>query len=127
MQFFLLQSHVFTGKGKKVKLQPQKGVNKPWRDSDSFLIQNKSNLAKTVPIQRNIWSGDDCYIHIYYLEDHSAHLVDDLKEFREGGWISIIFAGGITGDLQVKDTHLHHPLKKGWVLHKRRSSLQVYA
>ena len=36
------------------------------------------------------------------------------KALRERGWVLTVFGGGITGDLQVNDTHLHHPLKTNY-------------
>lgn len=108
-------SFLFKGKGKNVKVKPPAGVNVQWSDSGSFRVNNMLDLIQTVPAYQNMWNKNDCYI--YLLDDYSAHLVDDVKKALRGrGWIQIVFGGGITGDLQVNDTHLHHRLKTGYRL-----------
>ena len=47
-------------------------------------------------------------LHIYMLDDYSAHLDASvrMKTFARG-YIPIYFGGVITGDVQVNDTHAH--------------------
>ena len=57
-------SFLFKGKGKRVKLNPPRGVNVQWSDSGSFRVQNLLDMIKTVPMHKNIWNKSDCYIYL---------------------------------------------------------------
>ena len=49
---------------------------------------------------------------IYVLDDYAVHLMPEVKEaFLKRGYILVVIGGGITGDIQINDTHLHAPLK----------------
>lgn len=50
---------------------------------------------------------------IFTLDDYSAHLDPTVKDalFKKGYWRDII-PGGVTGDVQVNDTHCHHAVKQ---------------
>ena len=51
-------------------------------------------------------------LNIFMLDDYSAHLDASVrKKTLARGYIPIYFGGGITGDVQVNDTHAHHPVK----------------
>ena len=55
---------------------------------------------------------DDPKRKIFMLDDYSAHLDSAAKEsLTKRGYFLVILPGGITGDLQVNDIDLHHPLK----------------
>ena len=48
---------------------------------------------------------------IYVLDDYAVHLMPEVKEaFLKRGYILVVIGGGITGDIQINDTHLHAPL-----------------
>ena len=50
---------------------------------------------------------------LYILDDYSVHITDEVKKvLLAKGYILVVIGGGITGDIQCNDTHIHHPLKK---------------
>ena len=58
---------------------------------------------------------DDPKRKIFTLDDYSALLDPAAKEsLTKRGYFLVILPGGITGDLQVNDIDLHHPLKASW-------------
>jgi len=49
---------------------------------------------------------------IYVLDDYSVHVTDKVgKALLARGYILVVIGGGITGDVQINDTHVHHQLK----------------
>ena len=49
---------------------------------------------------------------IYVLDDYAVHLMPEIREaFLKKGYILVLIGGGITGDIQINDTHFHGPLK----------------
>ena len=43
---------------------------------------------------------------IYVLDDYAVHLMDEVrKALYDRGYILVIIGGGITGDIQINDTH----------------------
>ena len=54
---------------------------------------------------------------IYVLDDYAVHLMPEVKQaLLDRGYILIVIGGGITGDIQVNDTHFHGPLKANYRL-----------
>ena len=50
---------------------------------------------------------------IYVLGDYAVHFMPDVrKTLYERGYILVLIGGGITGDVQINDTHMHRPLKR---------------
>ena len=50
---------------------------------------------------------------MYILDDYSVHITDEVKKaLLAKGYILVVIGGGITGDVQCNDTHVHHTLKK---------------
>ena len=49
---------------------------------------------------------------IYVLDNYAVHLMPEIKKalFKKG-YILVLIGGGVTGDIQIKDTHFHAPLK----------------
>ena len=49
---------------------------------------------------------------VYVLEDNTVHLMPEIPEalFKKG-YILVIVGGGITGDIQINDTHCQRHLK----------------
>ena len=46
---------------------------------------------------------------LYILDDYSVHLKDEIKDaLLEKGYMLVHIGGGITGDVQINDTHGHH-------------------
>ena len=61
---------------------------------------------------------------IFTLDDYSAHLDKEVKDaLYDQGYFLVILPGGITGDLQVNDTDLHHPLKSAY--REKESELMI--
>ena len=55
---------------------------------------------------------------------HAAHLDKEVKDaLYDQGYFLVILPGGITGDLQVNDTDLHHPLKSAY--REKESELMI--
>ena len=102
---------LFKGKGIRAKVEkPPPNVNIQWSESGSYRLENILELVETLPKIPQIF-GIGKY-RIYLLDDYSAHVHPDVKQaLLKKGWILVAFGGGITGDLQVNDTSLHHPLK----------------
>ena len=49
---------------------------------------------------------------IYVLDDYAVHLQDEIRAaLLTRGYILVIIGSGVTGDIQVNDTHYHAPLK----------------
>ena len=50
---------------------------------------------------------------LYVLGNYSAHITDKVREvLLAKAYILDIIGGGITGDIQCNDTHVHHLFKK---------------
>ena len=61
---------------------------------------------------------------IYVLDDYSVHITSEVRQaLLTRGYILVCIGGGITGDIQVNDTHVHHMLKKEY--RKRESALML--
>ena len=114
-----LPEFIFKGKGKRVKLEPPKGVNFQWSDSGSYRQENVLKTISTLPtrigpIERNLPSGHKKFA-IMTLDDFSAHLNEEVKQkLFQKGYILVLIGGGITGDIQPNDTALHHHLKENY-------------
>ena len=52
---------------------------------------------------------------IYVLDDYATHLIPEVRKalFKQG-YVLIVIGGGITGDVQINDTHVHHQLKTNY-------------
>ena len=56
---------------------------------------------------------------IYVLDDYAVHLMPEVrKALLKRGYVPVIIGGGITGDIQINDTHLHGPLKAQYRKHE---------
>ena len=52
---------------------------------------------------------------IYVLDDYAVHLMPEVREaLQERGYILVVIGGGITGDIQINDTHFHGPMKANY-------------
>ena len=64
------------------------------------------------------------HCEIFTLDDYSVHLDPAVKEsLSKRGYFLVILPGGITGDLQVNYTDLHHPLKTSY--HEKEAALMI--
>ena len=80
-------------------------------DKGSYTLDTMLATIATLPhVNTNIFSPK---YQIYCLDDYSVHITDEVREaLLKRGYILVCLEGGITGDVQVNDTHLHHPLKQ---------------
>jgi hypothetical protein len=82
-----------------------------WAVKGSYRSETIFQYINALP-QRAI--GDYC---IQCLDDYSVHVMPEVTAaFLERGYILVIWGGGITGDIQVNDTHLHRELKRRYRL-----------
>ena len=101
---------VFKVAGKRVKLNPPSAVRVQWAPKGSCRLEHVLKICKEVHVQT-------CALFpqkrkIFTLDDYSAHLDPAVTEsLSKRGYFLVILPGGITGNLQVNDTDLHHPLK----------------
>ena len=50
---------------------------------------------------------------IYVLDDYSVHITSEVRQaLLARGYILVCIGGGITGNIHVNNTHVHHMLKK---------------
>ena len=62
---------------------------------------------------------------ILMLDNHSVHLSKSVRALLiHKGYIPVYIGGGITGDIQVNDTHFHHPLKAAYREKEQRLMLE---
>ena len=107
----LIPEFVFKGKGTRTKLNPPEGMNVQWAEKGSYRLPNMLNMVSKLPNRYNLFSNKD--YAIYVLDDYSVHLQPELREsLLKRGYILIIIGGGVTGDIQVNDTHYHHKIKQ---------------
>ena len=104
---------VFKGAGKRVILNPPSGITVQWAPKGSYRLEHVVKFCDQVPAQ-------PCALFpqkrkIFTLDDYSAHLDPAVKKsLAKRGYFLVILPGGITGDLQVNDTDLHHSLKTSY-------------
>ena len=100
---------------KRVKLNPPSDVTIQQGSKGSCRVERVMKFCDQVPAQ-------PCALFpqkrkIFTLDEYSAHLDPAVKEsLRKRCYILFIVSGGITGDLQVTDTDLHHPYHKALLM-----------
>ena len=109
-QVNLLPEFVFKGKGTRTHLQPPKGVNFQWAPKGSYRIEQMLGMIKQLPNRYNMFTEQG--FAIYVLDDYAVHLMPEIRQALFKKWyILVIIGGGITGDIQINDTHCHRRLK----------------
>ena len=64
-----------------------------------------------LPNRYNMFSQSNYALYIF--DDYSVHITDEVKKaLLAKGYILVVIGGGITGDVQYNDAHVHHALKK---------------
>ena len=97
----------------KVNVPP--GVKYQWSPSGSYRLEHLLQTIKNLPNRFNPFTHKNCAI--YVLDNYAVHLMPEVrKALRARGYILVIIGGGITGYIQVNDTHVHHHLKPNIVL-----------
>ena len=94
----------------KTHLEPPEGVNYEWAPKGSYRIEQILGMIKKLPNRFNMFTEKG--FAIYVLDDYAVHLMPEIRQalFKKG-YILVIIGGGITGDIQINDTHCHCRLK----------------
>ena len=104
---------LFKGMGKRAKATPppQSNMTVQWAPKGSYRLPNMITFIRSLPkVPFELYPQKR---KIFILDDYSVHIQPDIaEELVKKGYIPTFIGGGITGDVQINDTHLHHPLKK---------------
>ena len=102
---------VFKGTRKRPpKLTTPPNIHYQWSPKGSYRLEQLLETIKHLPNRFNIFSY--ATFAIYVLDDYAVHLMPEVrKALWSRGYILVIIGGGITGFMQVNDTHLHKQLK----------------
>ena len=101
---------LFKGVGSRTHVEspPNSGITFQWAEKRSYRVANVLAFIDKLP-KPSLFAK---VLNIFMLDDYSAHLDASVrKKTLARGYIPIFFGGGITGDVQVNDTHAHHPVK----------------
>jgi len=105
-----LPEFVFKGIGKHVTLDPPEGVHVQWAPKGSYQLDTMLKTIHQLPNRYHIFRPGD-YV-LYILDDYSVHVTEEVRgALFQRGYILVCIGGGITGDIQVNDTHVHNRLK----------------
>jgi hypothetical protein len=112
---------LFKGKGQQkrtqVSIPKNSNLTVQWAEKGSYRLEN---ILKFIEKLRPNNPNDARTWKILTLDDYSVHLHESVSRAAlEKGYIPVIYGGGITGDLQVNDTHIHHLLKS---LYRRKEA-----
>ena len=106
-----LAEFVSKGKGTQIKLNHLKGIRSHWAPKGSYRLNTMFDTITNLPNRRNLLMESN--YALYILDDYSVHITNEVrKALLAKGYILAAIGGGITGDVQCNDTHVHHPLKK---------------
>ena len=106
-----LLEFVFKGKSTRIKLIHPKGVKSHWAPKGSYRLNTMLDKIANLPNRHNLFAENN--YALYILDDYSVHVTGKVrKALLAKGYILIVIVGGITGDVQCNDTHVHHLLKK---------------
>ena len=103
---------VFKGKGTRSKhVQGPDGIYHQFAEKGSYRLPQMLSTIEHLPNKAHVFTKKDNAI--YSLDNYSVHNMPDVKKaLLKKGYVAVPIGGGITGDMQVNDTHLHNPLKK---------------
>ena len=102
---------VFKGKGTRTKLTHPPGIKSHWAPKGSYRLETMLATIANLPNRYNMFSQSN--YALYILDDYFVHITDEVKKaLLAKGYILVVIGGGITGDIQCNDTHVHHVLKK---------------
>ena len=99
--------------GTRTKLSPPNNVYFQWAEKGSYRLEQMLETIKHLPNRYNIFNQKG--YAIYVLDDYAVHLMPEVREaLLKRGYVLVIIGGGITGDIQINDTHFHAPLKASY-------------
>ena len=110
-----LPEFVFKGKGTYLqsKLNIPDNVHVQWAAKGSYRLETMLGTISHLKNRSNPFT--DSNNAIYILDDYSVHVTREVRQaLRAIGYIPICIGGGITGDIQINDTHVHHKLKMAY-------------
>ena len=119
--------HVFKGRSTHLqdKLNRPPGVVTLWSAKGSYQVQTKAETIWHLP---NLTRHDALTEWTY--KEWQLMLLDDYfvpskvwQELLKLGYVRVVLGGGITGYVQINDTHLHHRLKS--IYCKKESKLMM--
>ena len=114
---------VFKGKGTRIHLEPPAGTTVHWGPKGSYRLETMLDSIGNLKYRFNIFTQKNNALYI--LDNFSVHCQSEVKQkLLQRGYIPVIMGGGITGDLQINDTHLHHQLKAKYRYHESELMLQ---
>ena len=89
------------------------GTQVQWAIKGSYRTEHVLKFVENLPDRGTILCPGRR--QILTLDDYSAHLEPSVRKalFRKGYFL-IVPGGGITGDVQINDTHYHHPAKDNY-------------
>ena len=119
----LYPEFVFKGTGKRPpELITSPNVHYQWAPKGSYQLEQLLETIKHQPNRFNIFSHSN--IAIYVLDNYTVHLMPEVRQtLWDRGYILLIIGRGITGFVQVNDTHLHKQLKNE--CRKKESALML--
>ena len=106
----LILEFVFKGTCKSPpKLMPPSETHYQWAEKPPYRLEQFLETIQHLSNRYNIFS--DAKFAIYVLDNYAVYLMPELKQaLWNRGHILAIIGRGITGFVQVNDTHLHKPL-----------------
>ena len=108
-----LPEFVFKGKGTRITLNHPAGIKSHWAPKGSYRLNTMLDTIANLPNRYNIFTQSN--YAIYILDDYSVHIADEVRNvLLAKGYILVVIGGGITGDVQCNDTHIHLLLKKNY-------------
>ena len=114
---------VFKGKGTRIHLEPPAGMTVHWGPKGSYRLETMLDYIGNLKNRFNIFTQKNNALYI--LDNFSVHCQSEVKQkLLQRGYIPVIMGGGITGDPQTNDTHLHHQLKAKYQYHRSELMLQ---
>ena len=102
---------MFKGKGTCTKLNPPKGIKYHWAPKGSYPLEQMLATISNLPNRHHIVTKKNYCIFV--LDDYSVHILPQVKDaLLKRGYVYVGIGGGVTGDIQIKDTDIHAPLKR---------------
>ena len=106
-----MPEYVFKGSGKRPPtLKTPERMHYQWAPKGSYRLEQMVETIKRLPNKHNPLTQAN--YDIYVLDNYAVHLMPEIRaEFLKRGYVLVLIGGGITGYIQLNDTHVHHPLK----------------
>ena len=104
---------VFKGQGKRVTVNVDESIKVQWCPSGSYLLKHMQKTIENLPNRYNPFNLKN--MAIYVLDNYSVHIMPEIRRaLWLRGYFLVLMGGGITGAMQVNDTHVHRSLKANY-------------